>query len=207
MVRVEVEDKRGVKGVLIDGYMPDFQYLQHLDWQKAMDEKLSNDPVYQYKFKKITYPRYLKPTMDIPNQNTQSNVHRRIVGGLREKYCGVDQEPCAHILFPSRGYKRIEMVISQQGQQLKDILPTFTREIETDISKGRTNYYFDLSILDNRKGQQCTSFEKCSENWKKFLNFQSKPESTYENFEEYKKAAEEFLQYNIEISFRYNWFE
>lgn len=199
MVRLELGDERGIKGILIDGYMPDFSYLKQVDWERAMEEKLSLDPDFRYNFRRYTYNRYLKPERDIPSIHIQSTIYKKLIGSLTHRFCSLDREACAKYSFPSRGHRRIERIISMSRKKLRDYLPIFSREIEKDEIEGKRNYFLHITLLDLRPGKECQVFEECNKNWMEFLNFKIKEKADYKNFDEFKKASEALLKYYVDF--------
>jgi hypothetical protein len=207
MVRVEVVDNRGIKGVLIDGYMPSFSYLQGMDWEKRMEESLSSLPDDRYDFRRNYYNKYLKKKEETPSDRIQSNIHDKITKSVKKRFCPYGQQCCAQFTYPARGTKPIENRISFERKKDREIiLPAFSREIERGLEKGKSNYSFALAFLDLAPDNQCPIYNKCIDNWTSFINFQVKQEESYKDFQKFKKAAEHLLFRYIDFGLKVDWF-
>lgn len=207
MVRIEVLDERKIKGILIDGHFPDYSFLKQMDWEKAIEEKLSwNNEEIEY-FWSYTYDKYLRLDRDIPSIFIQTRLYRDLIGDVRSRSCRNETKACLQFRHSARGNKRIEADIKRMGKRVKDYLPVFSKEIEHDIANGGENYFFNMAVLDLRPGKECSEFERCNNHWMKFLNFKIKEEKDYLDFPKYKTAAEAFIQRYIDFAHDYQRFD
>lgn len=198
MVRFDFEDWRGIKGIFIDGYMPDFSYLRQIDWERAVDKNLSQNPMYKRNFKKYIYNRYLKyHHQREATLRTQTRIYKGLIRSLRHKFCSINKA-CAEFIYPARGHRRIERIISYSKKKLRDYLPFFSAEIEKDQAEGKTNYFFDITFLDEKSANRCLEFDRCTNNWMEFLNFKIKEKSDYRNFKDFEKACIALLDYYVD---------
>jgi hypothetical protein len=206
MAQVEIEDDRGIKGILLDGYFPDFSFFQKMDWEQAKTEKLSG-----YKSRSsclVDYERYLSPSQDTPGIGTQSNFHRKLVQNTRGSFCPYDMKPCAQFVYPARGVKPIERIIKLEKKKVRDfVLPVFSKEIEKDLTEGKANYEFNMAFLDLSPNNHCPKYEECNTNWMEFSGFSEKEKDDYTDFQSYKEAAKAFLKGYIDFGIHNKWFE
>lgn len=220
MVRLEVKDSRRIKGILIDGFAPDFSFLKEIDWKNAKEIKLSTRPNFPYTWTPNsldfdrTYERYLAPEANVPKPLMQSAIYTLLIYSLRDRFCPRPEkrkERCVHRLFPGRGYKSLQ----QRARYYKGrvhatkewrVVPIFYEEIEHDEAQGIRNYGMSTLLLNQAPYKRCKAFEECLKNWMGFLDFKIKDENTYLNFAKYKEAAESFLQSRINDAIQYGWF-
>lgn len=206
MVVIERIDDRGIKGVLTDGYLPDFSYFQGKDWEYALAEKLPIDETYRAKIRSMVEKRYLKTGRQAPGIGPQSNFHRKMKDALRKRFCPYNGERCDQIMIPAQGVLPMERVISFKKKKVRDkIQLPFLIEIKKAISEGK-NYVFNLSYLDQKKDNHCPIFEDCSYNWMQSMGFEMKKVEEYQDFQEYRKAAEVYLEWGIDGIIRKNGF-
>jgi len=204
-----VTDKRGIRAVLVDGYMPNFSYLKKMDWNGEMQNSLSDHPDDKYNFRRNVYNKYLNPEKEKPTDKIQSNIHREIADSVKKRFCPYGQARCVQRILPARGTKQIEGIISYETKKrVRDkILPAFTKEIDSDLGKGNENYSFTFMFYDLNEDNHCPITGECTDNWMKVINFKEKGEDGYEDFHGYKKAAEKLLKHYIDGAFKDGWFE
>jgi hypothetical protein len=219
MVRLEIKDHRGIRGILTDGFMPDFLFLKEIDWKKTKENKLSTRPDFLYGWNTKTfgldriYDKYLRPECDIPQLLTQSVIYQSLIYSLRDRFCykpEIRREICVHRLYPGRGFRSLRTkarFYKGKVHATKEwrVVPTFYEEIEHDEAKGISNYGISILLLNQAPHEQCKVFEECQGNWMDFLNFKIKDQNTYKDFEKYKEAAKGFLQNNINYAVEYAW--
>jgi hypothetical protein len=207
MVRIKLVDYRGITGIMTDGYLPNFSYFQEKDWTKTMEEKMPLDPSFKYDFERNIHNKYLKPDKGEPSDKTRSFIHNKIAISTRKRFCPHEQKYCVQFNYPARGTKQIERIISMEKKKVREkILPAFSREIAKAQSNGETNYFFNLVFMDARKGRGCPAFEDCSANWQEVMGFKVKEEKDYENFDEYRNAADALLKRYIDFGIEAGWF-
>jgi len=219
MVRLESEDQRGVKGILIDGYMPDFSYIKEIDWEKAKKEKLSTNPKRTYTWTATaldferTYERYLKSEREIPNVLMQTAIYSHLIGSLRDRFCPnleKRHEFCKHNFYTGRGYHSLKHLVCRAssfkgGTQLKNSLPFFYNEVEKDETEGK-RWVASLLLLNLNPELECIRFENCHQSWMAFLDFKLKQEREYKNLDSYKIAGEILLNYWIKNAIKLKYF-
>ena len=206
MVTVEVVG-RDIKGILIDGYMPDTGRMQKKNWMKVLDEKLPSSVEYRGHFKRNIYGQFLKPGKSPLNDGPRSNIYRSLTSSFRREFCSYNEAPCIQYQAPAKGVKPIERIIAFERKKVRDIaLPAINREIEKSMSDGKGDYIFHFSYLDLNQDNYCPVFEQCCNNWIENMGFEIKKEGDYADFQAYKGAAEELLKSGIEFQISVNRF-
>lgn len=199
MVIIEKVDDRGIQGVLIDGFLPNFPYYQNKDWNYALKEKFPDSEEFKYKFKNRVVQNYhLKPDKEIPTVRSQSNFHSKLKESLQKQFCKYNGGPCIRQLIPAEGFYSIERLLSFEKMKLREVVgPAFRREIRKAQAE-RKNYYLSLTYLDLNQENHCPVSVKCTDNWMDFMGFEIKGEEDYADFEAYRSAAEIFIPTKFE---------
>lgn len=201
MAVIEKVDERGIKGVLIDGYLPDFSFYQKKNWDYALKEKLPESEEFQCKFRNRVMQNYgLKKGRKFPTVRSQSNFYSKLNQSLLKRFCKYNGEPCFQQLIPAEGVWSMDRKLSLESVKLqRAIYPAFSKEIEKAQNDGR-NYYFSLTYLDLNDENSCPVFENCYKNWMESMGFEIKKEGDYENFGDFKKAAGIFIETEMDFS-------
>jgi hypothetical protein len=201
MVVIERIDDRGIKGVLTDGYLPDFSFYQKKDWDYALKEKLLESEEFQNKFRGRVMQNYgLKTGRTVPTVRSQSNFHTKLNQSLLKRFCQYNGEPCFQQLIPAEGVWSMDRKVSLESVKLqRAIYPAFSKEIEKAQNDGR-NYYFSLTYLDLNDANYCPVFEDCYKNWMDFMGFEIKREEEYIDFNAYRRAAEIFISTDLDFA-------
>ncbi len=204
-----IDNENEIKGILTDGYFPDFSSLQQMDWEKAKEDMLPDDDKLRRIFQR-KYERHLSPEKDIPTERVQAKYFKDLMALVRLGFCPYNIEPCVKFYNPARikGAKHVERVVSFFDKRTRDkILPAFSKEIDKDISEGIKNYFFNSAFLDLKTENFCHDFEECTNNWIDFFGFKIKDEKDYWDFQAYKEAAETFLKAYINFGVeKMDWF-
>jgi len=218
MVRLEIKDRRGIKGILIDGYMPDFSFLKEIDWKKAKDDRLSSDFTYTWSADSdfnSTYERYLKEENPFPTLQMQRIIYDSLIRSMRERFCPEPEKNknmCAFKLFPEKGTKSLQHIARFYKGKVHATkewrcVPVFYEEIEQDKVQGKSNYGVSMLLLNQGPSMKCKAFEECQQNWIDFLGFNIKDEIAYKDFMRYRQAAKALLQNWIDTAVKYAWFQ
>ena len=215
MVRLELEDSRGVKGILIDGYISDFSYLRQIDWERAMQDKLEINPkAYYYRtldFERII-DKYLKPGGRELSLPSQVEIYRNLIESIRKRYCptpAMQNELCAHYFFVTKGMwgtMGLKRFMKYYGKKLWKHHPVLDREMEKDKAGRKKNYAISTLLLNSEPDSKCNKANECCLNWIDFLGFEIKPETDYANFIEFNEAAKALLRNRINFVIEKDFF-
>jgi hypothetical protein len=204
MVRLDIVDSE-IKGISIDGYIPNAAYFQNKDWMTILDEKLPSSDEYRYHFKRNIFNQFLKPGKKPPKVSTRVNIYRNLIKNLRRKFCPYGGKPCSQVQYPIEGPHSIERMISFEGKKVRDVswFP-----IKKEIAKSQFNengdYIFHFAYLDLNRENYCPIFDQCTKNWMDTIGFQIKEQQDYSDFDAYKKGIQVLLQSGIDFHLSIN---
>ncbi len=198
MAWIEVVDKRKMKGILIDGYIFSFADLKQLDWKKVeLGSPFPYDPRSGELLQKM-FKGHLMPHKPIPSEGVQAKYINGLVNSVRAGFCSYNMEPCGFfggLARVTKGRRTFEREVSCYTKNIRDkVLPVFTREIDKDFSEGKSNYFFEATVLDLTRENYCPVFENCSEHWMDIFGFKIKDEKDYADFPAFKDAARTYLK-------------
>lgn len=204
MTWLELYHPKGIKGIFVDGFMPDISFLRKIDWEWAKKEKIDIDPGWQFylstpavlhyfdEIKKL----YLEP--DSPKEPSPSiyrRLYKHLIYDTRQKFCrdktGL-QKHCTHYTFSPSELKSI-MYKSKYRDKI-------FREIDHNLAKGKINYLIHATATGFNFNKQCDHIYNCIQNWIDFLGFQLKPERDYVYFDEFRKGMENFFRRALKAS-------
>ena len=199
-------DKRGIRGILVDGFFPEFSTLKEIHWKKAMTSKMSANKRDLQKFRRQTFNKYLKEERATPNTRTQANVYREIIKLTRNRSPDTQRHPCVFGTYPACGYNSFEGLLAREsktkeGKIIRDSIPYMAKEFDSERKKGR-DYFFDMSISAVGPGNDFSSLESFQYEWIDLLGFELKKENDYSDFQKYKKAVDGILGYFIDTAIR-----
>jgi hypothetical protein len=203
MVLIKI-DKDNVKGLVIDGYIPSFEYLKERlpDFRHSQRNPAGIIPRWGSSGYKDSIQKYLR------KEELEEDQLRRLfcnsVDKLRNGFCPyVDPLRLKdEMLLKRRKSCRYLPITNNIGlgkgmlTQLKKRHPEVYSTITNEYAKEKGSGYILQTVLYNpKKEQNCGMIEKCCEDWITKLNFRLKNESDYTNFAEFTESMTKLLRF------------
>jgi hypothetical protein len=209
MVWIATGEENNLRGMMIDGYAPSFEYLKQLDWRRLRTEGYF--PKGYRDRSASSLPKYLGCKY-LGRENLSEKTLLKLFGNLvdefRLKFC-----PFRNRNRPSlfRSYTSSQNYYSLENrthrQMLGELLLPLTDEYRHDQERGRSLYVQNVVIFHDHPIVSCDLVKECCENWIDILGLKIKKKEEYKNYEAFEKAWLKILNRELEEAEKYDWFK